>query len=368
VSTPSTDSQLFVDDVVTALTGSVETGGDPQAVLNGQMRRATEEFDLRTAEAFARALLEALCQDDIDPRRLEALLILGLAHPTILEKHRISLQREGERLAALLQSRGQPERARCLLDVIQTAGGTAEAATPAESAAEPAADPRSQARVEALLREADEAGRRGDTRAAIHLLQEVVTLDRNRRDVARMIRDLRWAERDRRARWVRRLKFLAVAACLSAAVAAFVWRENGVRARYAAIPPAQPGDLASLRERLGALDELVAAERAWLGMGAALEERLQLQRDVLALEAALGRAEHEARMSAQRDAEEAVARRESGLKLARDGKYAEALPELRRALELGGPAWESRREVESNLVAIQRWLDQGQTVPKEPVR
>ncbi|MCY2961604.1 MAG: hypothetical protein NTY35_15690 [Planctomycetota bacterium] len=383
MSSQAADKKLFVDDVVTALTGTVQPSGDSRGVFQDQMQRATEEFDLRTAEAFARALLEALCQDPIDPRRLEALLILGLAHPTILDRHRISLQKEGDRLAAMLIGQGQHDRARTLLDVI--ANATVEQAAQAERALEtsstadtakapldaqkdepaatasvappPSPVERDHARIEALLRQADEAAERGRTARAIHLLQEVVSLDRHRRDVARMIRDLRWQEQDRRARSMRRLKTAVLVLALGACVAGLVWRETGVRQRYAAIPTAKPGDLAAMRARLESIDGLVAEERLWVGMAAALTERTELQREVSDLEMRLAAQNSEVVQEKARNGEMADAARSRGMLMAQQGRFEDALVDLRRALELGGPGWPQRRDVETNITAIADWIE-----------
>ncbi|MBL8861800.1 MAG: tetratricopeptide repeat protein [Planctomycetes bacterium] len=374
MSTQAQDKQLFVDDVVTALTGSVVPSGDARPVLQDQMQRATEEFDLRTAEAFARALLEALCQEPIDPRRLEALLILGLAHPTILERHRISLQQEGERLAAMLTAQGQHARARTLLEVIAQAvaagadGAAAEPESGAGSTTTDKASPasatgpdaktldRDHARIEQLLRQADEAAARGRTARAILLLQEIVTLDRGRRDVARMIRDLRWAEAERRARAVRRLKLTGAVLLLCAAAFGLAWREHDVRRRFEAIPRATPGELASMRARLESIDGLVAAERLWLGMASALTERTTLQRAIGEIEAREAATRSARALELSRASELAESLRARGLQLAQQGRFQEALDELRRALELGGPEWSGRREAQANASAIADWI------------
>jgi len=381
------DERLFVDDVVTALTGTVVPSGEARPVFEDQMKRATEEFDLRTAEAFARALLEALCQDPIDPRRLEALLILGLAHPTILERHRISLPKEGERLAAMLAAQGQHDRARTLLEVISQAanaateieftdapqvapaksGTAANAPTSAapssnsnsNAAAEPAphAVERDHARIEMLMRQADEAAARGRTTQAILCLQEVVTLDRQRRDVTRMIRDLRWQEQDRRARSIRRSKLAALVLALVAAAAGLAWREHGVRLRFEAIPRATPGELASLRARIDSIDALISAEKAWIGMGAALSDRSDLEKAVAEIEAREAAKASEVRLEVTLSADLAESTRSRGMMLAQQGRFEDALVELRRALELGGTDWAARRDVETNVVAIAEWIE-----------
>lgn len=382
------DERLFVDDVVTALTGTVMPSGDARPVFEDQMKRATEEFDLRTAEAFARALLEALCQEPIDPRRLEALLILGLAHPTILEHHRISLPKEGQRLAAMLTAQGQHERARTLLDVISKAvsdttenepavaalsasngfefpPSTSGATSVTPNANAPIAGPplnlleRDHARIEMLLRQADEAAARGRTSQAILCLQEVVSLDRNRRDVTRMIRDLRWQEQERRARSIRRSKVAAWVLAIVAATAGLAWREHGVSRRFDAIPRATPGEIASLRARIESIDALITVEKAWLGMGSALSERSDLEKAAREIEAVAAAKAAEVRLEVSQSSELAESTRSRGMLLAQQGRFDDALVELRRALELGGKDWSARSDVETNVAAIAEWIEKG---------
>jgi len=369
LSAQAADKRLFVDDVVTALTGTVHPSSDSHGAFEDQMKRAMEDFDLRTAEAFARALLEALCQDPIDPRRLEALLILGLAHPTILDRHRISLEKEGDRLAAMLEAQGQHDRARTLLEVIAKAKNAPPVADESLLAAvdqeapacadAPAANPveRDHARIESLLRQADEAAEGGRTSRAIHLLQEVVALDRHRRDVARMIRDLRWQEQDRRVRSIRRLKVAAFVLVLAACVAGLVWRENGVNQRFAAIPPAPSGDIVGMRARLESIDTLLAEERVWLGMASALTQRTELQREVSDLEMRQSAQKSAVVQQKTRSSDLAEASRSRGMLLAQQGRFEDALVDLRRALELGGPEWFGRSDAETNASAIAEWLE-----------
>ncbi len=352
---------------MTALTGTVQPSADERGVFEDQMKRAMEEFDLRTAEAFARALLEALCQEPMDPRRLEALLILGLAHPTILDRHRISLQKEGDRLAAMLNAQGQHDRARTLLDVIAQANDVDDGSEedvvppPVSNVPAPAAVPnpveRDHARIESLLRQADDAADRGRTARAIHLLQEVVSLDRHRRDVARMIRDLRWQEQEGRARSVRRLKFAVYALVAAALVAGVVWRDKDVRQRFDSIPTANAGELPSLNARLAGIVDLIDQERVWTGLPGAMTERAELQRRIADLESAAAAKRSEAASVASRSTEFAEALRSRGMILAQQGRFEDSLVELRRALEAGGANWNMRGDVETNVAAINEWIE-----------
>lgn len=348
------EKNLFVDDVVAALTGPHDASGNSSSAVREQMRRAADEFDQRTAEAFARALLESLCQDTIDPRRLEALLILGLAHPSILERHRISLRTEGRRLAAMLEHQGRFDRARSLLDVIEHKlgpddGFVVEAqASPEEEAA--------QSEIDQLIERADGAAARGKNAEAIRYLQEAVAIDPRRRDIARMIRDLRWSEKERSERNVKRLKVAAGVFVLVGLGAAIVLREMHLDARYRELPAAST-DETSLRRRLEAVDELVGSNYVWFGMGPVLREQSRLRRDLDAIDQNAAEREHQTAVARAEREMEASAAHSRGMLLAQQGKFEEAAVDLRRALELSDPTWPERRQVQTNLDAIEAWVN-----------
>jgi tetratricopeptide (TPR) repeat protein len=354
LSAQAPEKNLFVDDVVTALTGPVDDRGHSTIGLKDQMTRAAAEFDQRTAEAFARALLEALCKEPIDLRKLEALLVLGLAHPTILEKHRISLDVEGRRLATMLENQGQPERARLMLDTIAQHAEKAETVVDKGVAASRPTTPVEQ-QIETHLRRADELASRGRSADAIRELQHVVTLDRNRRDVARMIRDLRWQEKDHRARNLRRLKIGAFVLAAAAVITGLVAREFHIDALYRAIPPAS-GDLASLRARLDDIDQLMTSNRVWVGLIPALREESRLREDIRMLELQASRVSHEAELAKKHKSELSEAARSRGMMLAEQGKFEEALADLQQALALNEPDWDQRKKVEADVKAIQAWM------------
>jgi tetratricopeptide (TPR) repeat protein len=356
LSAQAPEKNLFVDDVVTALTGPVDARGHATSALKDQMKRAADEFDQRTAEAFARALLESLCAEEIDLRRLEALLILGLAHPTILDRHRISLRTEGRRLATMLEHQGQVERARCLLETIQARAGAEDdliVDTGSDDASQPKA--RNEEQIDVLLRRADECAARGKTAEAIHWLQEVVLIDRNRRDVARMIRDLRWQGNERKARNLRRLKLAGLILVVGGLVAGITARETQIAQQYQGVPPAA-GDLASLRERLASIDGLVDANHFWFGMSGALREQSRLRRDISTMEQKAAEIAHEATIARDQKIELADLAMSRGMLLAQQGHFEQALTDLRQALVLSDKSWSERAKIQANVDAIEAWM------------
>jgi len=354
LSAQAPERNVFVEDIVTALTGPVDATGHATTALKDQMRRAADEFDQRTAEAFARALLESLCSETVDLRRLEALLILGLAHPTILDRHRISLRTEGQRLASMLEAQGQSERARCLLEVLdQRLGHDDFVVESQEGSGKSRAEV--EAEIETYLERADQCAALGRNNEAIRWLQEIVTLDRNRRDVARMIRDLRWSEKERKAKNVKRLKLVGVLCIVAACVAGVFARETHIATAFRDVP-ASNGQLVSLQDRLASVDAIVDGNKLWFGMGAVLREQGRLRREISGLESAAADATRQVALERARKVENAETARERGMLLAQQGHFEEALFDLRQALELSDPTWSERTQVQFNVAAIEAWM------------
>ena len=350
MSAASTRSPLIVEDVVTALTGDVASGPSARTALKDSMRRATTEFDERTAEAFARALFDSLTQNPTDLRQLEALVILGLAHPHVLERHRISLDREAERLAFLLERAGEMERAESLQEMLADRLTVEEVHTgelPASRRTDHAE------LVERYLRQADEAALAGRTREAIAYLQEIHALEPGRRDVTRMIRELRSRRKVRRWKVMRALRIVGAVALLGLAAYGVWMREEHVRAEYAALPPLRAADAAGVRARIAAIDDLIARQYAWFAMGEALREKQALNERLRRFADRVESEHHDETMQVQERLQEADAAHSRGLMYAQQGKFDEALKDLRLALELAPPNWEHARRVRADLEAIE---------------
>lgn len=356
----SNQSPLLVEDVVTALTGEVAPGPSARAALRERMQRATQEFDERTAEAFARMLFQSLSENPTDMRQLEALVILGLAHPRVLDRHRISLDKEGERLLFLLERAGEMERAESLSELLADRLVVEEFAVGASA---PATKIDPAERIERYLRKADEASAAGRTREAIACLEEVRALDPGRRDVLRIIRDLRSRRRVRRWRLLHGLKYCVVITLVGLAVYGVWHREQAVRHAYAALPPLAGEDLPALRARIGAIDAFLDEELAWFGMASALQERNGLQHRARLLQVQSDSVVRDSKLMLQDRTVEAEAARTRGLMYARQERFAEAEADLRLALELAPPKWEHRKQVEVDLKAIRTYVNE--RVPAE---
>jgi len=342
----------IVRDVVTSLTGG-EPGAE-RAAIRQQMEQAARQFDSLAAEALCKALLERLTAKPDDVRELETLLILGLAHPTVLNEHRIPLVQEGRRLAILLERQGEPERAQSLLELL-SGQCPEDRGLDRELAGMMRRSGSTDRLVERYLRRAEEAMRDGRRTDAVRWLREVLLVDRSRRDVARMIRDLGFEQVARRKMWFLAAKVAAGLALLAALAWAEVSRERALFAEYAAIPPATPGEVGSLRGRLAAIDYLVEKNVPWIGIFGASRERGELRAAI----ARIGSAEAEALAArAGEDAHQATqaeSARVRGRLAAERGDFTAAREELEQALALAPADWAARARVQADVDAIVAW-------------
>lgn len=356
--TATIDKDHFsVDDFVTALTGPPASLDGLQLGPKDQLQRAAEEVDRRTADTFGRALIDSLCDDPGDVRRLEALLILGLAHPWILVRYHVSLAQEGRRLCLLLENRGEEERARAFLELLaEHLPEERELQQDLSSLMRRSGDVNEL--VDRCLQHADEAVREGRPLEAIPWLQEILLHDQSRRDVARMIRDLRYQEMEAERRTRRRNRIALLLLVVSASVSALFAREVEIRERYSSLPEVAENELAALDARIAGIDTLIADNRFWFGMFRAVDERsdLRSRRDRVAARVA------GERRRAQQAAEERTARADALRLRAIDSvaaaDYRGALEHLRAALVLGGPSWEHHARVERDVQAVQRALEE----------
>jgi tetratricopeptide (TPR) repeat protein len=351
----ASNAEPLLDNVVNALTGVSDRRQTARPGLQAQMSRAAQEYDELAAEACGRALLEHLCRTPEDLRALEALLILGLAHPSVLKRHCVSLEAEGRRLSILLANAGEKERAESLTRTIEEHVGkngiepdpTAAPAQLAEGAAE---------RIEHCLRLADEAASSGRLEDAIRLLQEVILLDRDRRDVARMIRDLRFQDQERRKRASKVGRYALAILVIAGALGLAVIRERDVARRHAAIPPAIPGNVESMRARQQALAGLISSDHVWLGLPQAWIERDQLAHDLAEIDRIAAAKERDISEAQKKDELLAKDLLERGRMYANQGRFEPALTDLRRALEVGSEHWTERHRTEAEVAAIEAWL------------
>jgi hypothetical protein len=170
-----------------------------------------------------------------------------------------------------------------------------------------------------------------------------------------MIRDLRRSQEGRRTNLATFAKVVLSMALVGALGYGLVTREQRVRERWNALPQAGPNDTAAMQVRLAAIQSLLADEHVWGGMFQAWRERDELGSKIQRHQEQLSRQAREAALEKQARLQEAEDLRERGMRNVKDSHFAEALVDLRQALELGGEHWEKRARVQADIAAIEAW-------------
>jgi tetratricopeptide (TPR) repeat protein len=336
---------------VQALTGAHEPA-DSSADLADQMARAAREVDDRTAHAFAKALLDSLCEDPANVRQLEALIVLGLAHPEALARRGISVSTEGRRLAIMLEQQGEADRATCLQELLTAhAQGTEPAVAELDGFLRHSSE--GEDLVEQYMERATRCASRGRTQEAVSWLEEVLLIDRSRRDVARMIRDLRYHDVERKVRRRKIARGLFLFLIGSSIITSLVFREVNLHKEWLALPHANPATIEEVQARLAAVEGMIARNRVWVDLFDAQKEQDELRGRIEGVEASLERSLHEAELEMEHAARMAEAARLSGLMNVELGRMEEAVEDFRRCLSLAEADWSHRPRVEADLKAIE---------------
>ncbi len=285
-STPVVQSALTenptVTEIVVAVLGRDESDpGERRAVhsLTESISSAAESFSDRGAVAMGRTLFAHLGEEGRSLPEFEALIVLALAKPRLAAKLRFSLSQEGRRLAVLMEHAGDRNRALHLLEVLNSRLPE-DRHVERDLAAMLRKTGNVQKLVDRYLRRAEGAVGDGAPMDAIPWLQEVLLVDRSRRDVARMIRDLRYQEAERIERRRRLLKRALVTLALTAVLGFAGWREWELRERFLAIPVADETRIDSINGRIARVDALVASSPLWLGALMASRERTRLKGEI----------------------------------------------------------------------------------------
>ncbi len=360
MSSTVTEKKQLVEEIVVALTGA-PTSDTRTNNLNDQMARAAMEVDERTAGAFGKALLDSLCEDPGNVRQLEALMILGLAHPDVLRSRGISLSMEGRRLAILLDQRGEGDRARCLLDLIASKvpeEPRLDPAPPEESErSEVHGSESTEVVVEHYLKKARACVKSRRFGEAITWLQEVLLVDRSRRDVARMIRDLRYQESASRFKKKRVVRKAFLVLMLAGCVAWVVHRERGIRDIVRALPPGggiEASD-AQLESRLAGLEGVIDQYHVWVGLLDAKHEVKSRHAEIERRREKVAEAERLREAAEARKLDLAEAARLRGLMRVELGEFDLALADFAESLSLAGEGWEHRTRVQADVAALEAW-------------
>ncbi len=346
---------LIVRDATLAVNGSPEARGE----LDEHLRQRVGEvasFDAKTVEDCMNVLLPSAGAKDADPEVLEALTVLGLSRPELANDLGISAVTTGRRLAARLEKSSQSEHAMAVLELL-TEHFPGHKALERDLAALMRRKGMVQDLVNRYLDRAQGLLKRGKSQEALEWLREVILLDRSRKDVARMIRDLRFQEVDtvteRRRRWRFALGALAVSLILTAGFL----REYVIRESYESLPTFEADDLGSLRHRLKAVEGFIEQHQAWHGSLKVLGERAHLRVEIERMEEALRREEEERHSDLARRREEANLARDRGLMAADSRDFVRALAEFELALETASPDWPMRERVEKDIQSIHDYLE-----------
>jgi len=349
---PQTSQHSEPLDGAELLSSLGEEGAAGDHDLWQEVERAAKELDPRRAELVCEALLTHLSEQPEAMRELRALVVLGLAHPKALAGRQSFLIQEGRRLAGLLEGRGESGEAQALLEMLSRLHPE-DRKLDHELASLMQRSGNADRLVERYMHRAEEALAAGQREQAIQCLREVLAVDRNRRDAARMIRDLQYESAAKRRTLRRRARMLGLFLLLSGTVAYAVWREIGINETYDSLSPASPDNIESLRARLQGIDAIIEGNPLWVGAFHASHERAQLRTRITQLESIemSDRIEREADLGRKLD--EAESHRIRYRQAVEEGDMDAALEHLHAALDAAPSDWEFRPRLEADLAALQ---------------
>ena len=342
-------STLIVRDALLVVHGDRAVPADAEQHLASRVAEA-RSFRRRVVEDCLEVLAPSAGGEESDPEVLEAVLILALAHPKLAEDHAVAPVVVGRRLATKQDHDGATEAAqRTLLALADSLPGNR--AIERDLASLMRREGRVQDRVERYLERARLLLDEGCKQEAIPWLREVLQLDRSRKDVARMIRDLRFDEVAERKTKKRRVRVAVVVALLSLGISLAGLREVKVRREYAKLPGTD-ADLSSMRVRLAALEGFVDEYPVWHGALGVLQDRSRLRVEIDRLNTEILTLREMDASKVRRRQSQADGARVKARSLAEAGDFQGALDQFRRALDLAAPEWEHRARTERDIAAI----------------
>ena len=359
-------STLIVRDATLAINGAPEARGPLREHLEMRVEEVAALPPQVAGECCEVLRGVAGNGEDADPEVLEALTTLALAKPSEAERLGISAIASGRRLAARFEQDNRPDDAIGLLELLLESFPGSRAVE-RDLQAVMRRQGMVQNLVQSYLARAKALLREGKNQEAIGWMREVLLLDRSRKDVARMIRDLRLQEKGSARPTAAQGRVVLLVMALLACLAYVGLREKRLHEEFVLIPAARSGDLESMHARLSALERFASANPIWHKSLMVVAERsdLRIEVDRLQQRETL-RLESEAAKARER-AEAAELARERGLMRAADGNYEQSLADFRQALELAADDWEHRERVERDVAALIRHLEQeGQEPPAQP--
>ena len=346
---------LIVRDATLAINGAPEKRTDPRQHLQARIAEVSR-MDPRTAEECVEVLSSVAGGDGAEPEVLEALVIVGLAHPQLAERLGLATLSTARRLATRLERLADAERAVAVLELMQQH-------FPGQESLERDLGQlmRRQGMVQDLVERYFERARKlmreGRNNEAVGWLREVLQLDPGRKDAARLIRDLRFKVKKVGKRSTGALRSFFGAVLFAGLVSLEAMREVRLRGEFLALPQAAPGSVPALQRRLAELERFVKAHPVWHGAFQAVAERAEL-RIQLELYEDQRRQEVEAqeRLAHER-LEAADLSRARGLQEVDEGDIPAALEAFRQALGYGGENWAHYAEVRRYVADLEAHLE-----------
>ncbi|MAB79066.1 MAG: hypothetical protein CMJ89_06895 [Planctomycetes bacterium] len=348
---------LIVRDATLVINGAPEKRKNPGLHLPRRLSEV-EGMEIGLVEECAEVLLTAAGGEESAPEVLEALILIAIAHESIGARMGLTPASTGRRLAARFERAGKAENALGLLEfLVEELPGEPfierdlAAVMRRQGVVRDLAD-RYFERAKSLIRE-------GRAEEAMGWLRETLQIDRSRKDVVRLIRDLRFQEhalaQSRQVRW----RFVAMALAVSLGLSFIIIREVRLLDQYRQIPEAVPGNPHSTEERLVVLESFIKANPAWHRAFHVLQERstLRIETDrIEELRNELQQREDQKTGERLLSAEAAMYR---GMTLSDGTEWRSALDEFKKALEWGGENWEHREQVQRDVEAIAEFLREG---------
>jgi tetratricopeptide (TPR) repeat protein len=346
----SMTTTLIVRDATLAINGAPEKRGHLSEHLPLRVAEVAH-MEPRTAEECVEVLSAVAGGEGADPEVLEALVIVALAHPALAHRLGLATVNTARRLASSYERAGDVEAAKILLETLakhfpgqDTIERDLSQLMRRSGMAKDLVE-RYFARAKTLIRE-------GRNEEAAGWLREVLQLDKNRKDAARLLRDLRIKHARRFQPRARSWRGPFALLILGLGATFVVLRELRLRREFESLPGVVSGDDASLQRRLEELDRFLERNPLWHGTLGILQERSEL-RVQRALVAERERVAREAVELAERERlESAELARQRGLLLFQSEDVSGAIAAFREALEFGGADWPHRASVERDLADL----------------
>lgn len=346
---------LIVRDATLAINGAPEKRTDPRQHLQSRIAEVSR-MDPRTAEECVEVLSSVASGDGAEPEVLEALVIVGLAHPQLAERLGLATLSTGRRLATRLERLADAERAVAVLELMQQHFAGQESLE-RDLGQLMRRQGMVQDLVERYFERARKLMREGRNNEAVGWLREVLQLDPGRKEAARLIRDLRFkVKKVGRRRSSGSLGFFLGTVATAGLITFAAMREIRLRGEFLALPQAAPGSMPTLQRRLAELERFIERHPVWHGAFQAVAERSEL-RVQLELYEEKQRAERESAVRAARERIEAadLSRARAMQKVDEDDIPA-AIEAFRQALDYGGENWEHRAEVLRHIADLEAHL------------